>query len=182
LTSSARFVVSFLVAASLRKVDLPLLTRYFASHRSRMARWLASTALLAAAASSLARAAIVVRDGKLSLIDAVGASAVATTACVQLSPARCEQDLILTLRCSSRSFTSDSPSPLPARQLSPTDAVKLSFTVLNDSTPFAPQQAAVLVQPVNEEERKEPGRDWTSWVKVRQNSGKARWDLVSLAS
>ncbi|BGP02693.1 Dolichyl-diphosphooligosaccharide--protein glycosyltransferase subunit 2 [Rhodotorula toruloides] len=119
-----------------------------------MARWLASTALLAAAASSLARAAIVVRDGKLSLIDAVGASAVATTA-----------------------FTSDSPSPLPARQLSPTDALKLSFTVLNDSAPFAPQQAAVLVQPVNEEERKQPGRDWTSWVKVRQNSGKARWDL-----
>ncbi|KAJ8295159.1 hypothetical protein OF846_002190 [Rhodotorula toruloides] len=121
-----------------------------------MARWLASAALLAAAASSLARAAIVVRDGKLSLIDAVGASAVATTA-----------------------FTSDSPSPLPARQLSPTDALKLSFTVLNDSAPFAPQQAAVLVQPVNEEERKQPGRDWTSWVKVRQNSGKARWDLVS---
>ncbi|BGP24576.1 dolichyl-diphosphooligosaccharide-protein glycotransferase [Rhodotorula toruloides] len=119
-----------------------------------MARWLASAALLAVTASSLARAAIVVRDGKLSLIDAVGASAVATTA-----------------------FTSDSPAPLPARQLSPTDALKLSFTVLNDSAPFAPQQAAVLVQPVNEEERRVPGRDWTSWVKVRQNSGKARWDL-----
>ncbi|BGP39979.1 hypothetical protein JCM10450v2_003959 [Rhodotorula kratochvilovae] len=112
-----------------------------------------SSAALLGTAASLARAALVLSDGKLAVVDAALASAVATS-----------------------TFTSSHPAPLPPRDLGDTDALKLSFALTRDDKPFVPQQATVLVQPANDADRA-PGRDWTSPVKVRASSGKGRWEL-----
>ncbi|GAA6056806.1 hypothetical protein JCM3770_002812 [Rhodotorula araucariae] len=104
-------------------------------------------------AAALARAALVLSDGKLAVVDTALASAVASS-----------------------SFTSDRPQPLAPRALQETDSLKLSFAVTRDSLPLVPQQAHVLAQPANPSLRA-PGRDWLSPAKVRPSSGKGRWDL-----
>ncbi|GAA5999042.1 uncharacterized protein JCM10292_003279 [Rhodotorula paludigena] len=107
--------------------------------------------VLAAATAATARLAL--DHGKLALVDTATASALASS-----------------------TFTSDHPNPLPPRELGDTDSLKLSFTLSRDGQPFVPQQAAVLVQPVNEHDRA-PGRHWTSPAKVRASTGKAKWEL-----
>ncbi|GAA5842646.1 hypothetical protein JCM9279_003648 [Rhodotorula babjevae] len=118
-----------------------------------MARLLVRACLAATAAASLAHAALTLADGKLSVVDSALASAVASS-----------------------SFSSDSPSPLAPRDLTDTDHLKLSFTLLRDGAPFSPQQATVVVQPANAAHRA-PGRDWQGPAKVRSASGKGRWEL-----
>ncbi|GAA6063120.1 hypothetical protein JCM10212_002323 [Sporobolomyces blumeae] len=112
------------------------------------------TLALALAGANLASCALVVSQGKLSLVDSVGASAVAST-----------------------TFSSESPTPLALTPLSSTDTLKLSFVVHNDhGEPVQPEQAVISFLPVDPFERREYGRQWASVVKVR-NTGKARWEL-----
>ncbi|GAA5862044.1 hypothetical protein JCM1840_006918 [Sporobolomyces johnsonii] len=119
-----------------------------------MVRPTALLALVATAAAHLASAALLVKDAKLSVIDSVGASAVAST-----------------------SFSSDAPKPLPLTPLAPTDTLKLTFTVTDDQgQPIQPHQAMISWQPLDPDERNQPGRDHMSVVKVR-SGGKARWEL-----
>ncbi|GAA5978754.1 hypothetical protein JCM11641_006167 [Rhodosporidiobolus odoratus] len=113
-----------------------------------------------AALAAAAHAALVVKDGKLTVIDHATASAVHST-----------------------SFTSSSPSTLAASghpyALSETDSLKLAFTLKDDSTNkgFQPQQAALGWQPLDHSEREQYGRDAMMWVKVNRKSGKGKWEL-----
>ncbi|GAA5966990.1 hypothetical protein JCM21900_003495 [Sporobolomyces salmonicolor] len=119
-----------------------------------MVRPTALFAVVATVAAHCAAAALLVQDAKLSVIDSVGASAVAST-----------------------SFSSDAPAPLPLTVLSATDTLKLTFTVTDDQgQPIQPHQAMISWQPRDPEERNQPGRDHASVVKVR-SGGKARWEL-----
>ncbi|BGP16092.1 hypothetical protein JCM10213_007529 [Rhodosporidiobolus nylandii] len=98
-----------------------------------------------------AQAAITVKDGKLAVIDAVGATAVASS-----------------------SFSSEQPSPL-TYTLSGTDALKLSFVVVDSDTGSAvqPHQAALSWTSSDESN----GEDVTQFVKVNRKTGRARWEL-----
>ncbi|GAA5851245.1 hypothetical protein JCM8547_004182 [Rhodosporidiobolus lusitaniae] len=104
-----------------------------------------------------AHAALSVKDGKLSIVDSVGAAAVAST-----------------------SFSSSSPSPLAPYSLSPTDNLKLAFTLVDDSTdsPVLPHQAAVLFEPSSSSGVKgQYGRDYTAFLKINKRTGKAKYEL-----
>lgn len=117
-------------------------------------QWSILVAVLALAGR--ASATLSVQDGKFSIVDSVSASII-----------------------SSDSFSSSSASP-PISQdddrkpLSETDVLKLAFTVTRDGKPFQPQQASlVVVNPVH------PAKSAQFPIKVRPNSGKAKWDSSS---
>ncbi|GAA5899445.1 hypothetical protein JCM6882_009118 [Rhodosporidiobolus microsporus] len=114
---------------------------------------------LLASLTAAAHAALSLSNGKLAIIDSVGAAAVASS-----------------------SFTSAAPAPLALNggpyALSPTDSLKLSFTLEDDQGKgVQPQQAAVVWQPVDEAHRGAYGRDVVEWVKVNRKSGKGKWEL-----
>lgn len=50
--------------------------------------------------------------------------------------------------------------------------------MLDGDQGIQPHQAMVLFEPVDPEERKEGGRDYSAVVKVRKG-GKGKWELVS---
>ncbi|GAA6021416.1 hypothetical protein JCM10207_004726 [Rhodosporidiobolus poonsookiae] len=118
---------------------------------------------LLTALSTLSSAALTLSNGKLSVIDSVGASALATTAFTSTAPAPLTRP---------GSSSSDEPYPL-----ADTDALKLSFTVEQDGKGVQPQQAAVVWEPVDEQEKGQDGRDHVAWVKVNRKSGKGKWEL-----
>ncbi|GAA6010695.1 hypothetical protein JCM11491_002900 [Sporobolomyces phaffii] len=113
--------------------------------------------LSVAAFAQLATATLSVTQGKLSIVDSVASAASSTS-----------------------SFSSTSgPNPqLVDVALSATDTIKLSFQVedLESKQPVQPHQAVVSWQPVDEQEKRDRGRQFAQVVKVRTN-GKARWEL-----
>jgi hypothetical protein len=115
-------------------------------------QWSLLVAVLALAGR--ASATLSVQDGKFSIVDSVSASII-----------------------SSDSFSSAASPPIihdeDRKPLSETDVLKLAFTVTRDGKPFQPQQASLVV--VNPSTRKSA----QFAIKVRPNSGKAKWDSAS---
>ncbi|GAA5838884.1 hypothetical protein JCM11251_003727 [Rhodosporidiobolus azoricus] len=114
------------------------------------------------ALTAAAHAALSLSQGKLAIVDSVGAAAVASTSFTSASPP------------SPLSPQSNEPYPL-----SPTDSLKLSFILQDDQDGkgVQPQQAALVWEPVREEERGKYGRDVVEWVKVNRKSGRGKWEL-----
>lgn len=119
-------------------------------------QWSILVAVLALAGR--ASATLSVQDGKFSIVDSVSASII-----------------------SSDSFSSSSPALIhedeDRRPLSETDVLKLAFTVTRDGKPFQPQQASLVV--VNPLHSGNSPRTAQFAIKVRPNSGKAKWDSAS---
>lgn len=115
-------------------------------------QWSLLVAVLALAGR--ASATLSVQDGKFSIVDSVSASII-----------------------SSDSFSSAASPPIihdeDRKPLSETDVLKLAFTVTRDGKPFQPQQASLVV--VHPSTRKSA----QFAIKVRPNSGKAKWDSSS---
>ncbi|GAA5989567.1 hypothetical protein JCM10908_000532 [Rhodotorula pacifica] len=107
------------------------------------------------ALAAYATATLSVQDGKLSIIDSVSASTTSTDSFA-----------------SSSSFSVGLESK--HRTLSETDVLKLTFTVKRDEKPFQPQQASLVVRPIASSSSS-VGEQLA--IKVRPNSGKAKWDL-----
>ncbi|KWU43110.1 hypothetical protein RHOSPDRAFT_26558 [Rhodotorula sp. JG-1b] len=119
-------------------------------------QWSILVAVLALAGR--ASATLAVQDGKFSIVDSVSASIISSDSFSSSSPALVHEDE-------------------DRRPLSETDVLKLAFTVTRDGKPFQPQQASlVVVNPLHS------GNSPTTAqfaIKVRPNSGKAKWDSSS---